>query len=255
MQVLLGSSVVGVLLLSFWPPRSNRTQDQKANKPRRNKGAKSIIGPLALAGGAAGPAAAGLSLWKLGLFFLKVGCVLYGSGYVLIAYLRGGLVEEFGWLTEAQLIDAVAVGQFTPGPILSTATFIGFVVMCPEPGGDALLGLQGAAIASLAIFLPSFVFVALLGPIIPRLRKNIWAGRFLDAVNATSIGLMAAVTFALCLDIFFIHNPNLDQVTDVRWSSVLIAGTAGSLLFRWKLSPAWLVAGGAVAGWIVGLLS
>ena len=195
---------------------------------------------------------AGPSLVQLALFFLKVGAVLYSSGYVLIAYLRGGLVEDLQWLTEGQLLDAIAVGQFTPGPILSTATFIGFVVMCPTSTGDVGAGLQGAALASLAIFLPSFVFVAVLGPVVPRLRKNRWAGRFLDAVNAASIGLMAAVTLALCHDVLF-HTDTQTQQVAVRWASVIIAGLAAMLLFRWKFSPAWLVLFGAFAGWISGL--
>lgn len=99
----------------------------------------------------------GISLWKLGLFFLKVGSVLYGSGYVLIAFLEGGLVKDYGWLTQQQLLDAIAIGQFTPGPVLSTATFVGYIV----------LGVPGALVSTAAIFLPSFIFVLLLNPIIP----------------------------------------------------------------------------------------
>ena len=249
-----------MFLLSLRPPTSPK--DSKPSPSGKSSPPKSIFIPFAgfasTTSGAATPGiaastAAGVPLWQLGLFFLKVGTVLYGSGYVLIAYLRGGLVEEFGWLTEAELVDAIAIGQFTPGPILSTATFIGFVVMCPQPDGNVLAGLQGAAIASFAIFLPSFIFVAILGPLVPRLRKNRWAGWFLDVVNAASIGLMAAVTFALTFDIFFVYNANVEEITGVRWSSVIIAGIAASLLFRWKLSPAWLVMGGALAGWLVGV--
>jgi chromate transporter len=124
--------------------------------------------------------------------------------------------------------------------------------MCPSPDGNLAAGLQGAALASAAIFLPSFVFVAALGPIVPRLRKSVWAGRFLDAVNAASIGLMAAVTLALCVDVLLVHDSESGHVTAVSWTSVIIAGMAGSLLFRWKLSPAWLVAGGAAVGWAIG---
>lgn len=189
-----------------------------------------------------------LSLWKLGLFFLKVGAVLYGSGYVLFAYLEGGLVHDFHWLTRDQLIDAVAVGQLTPGPILSTATFIGFVVMCPTADGNLLAGAQGAVVASVAIFLPSFFFVAALGPVVPRLRKNATLAAFLDAINAASIGLMGAITLKLCGDVFFVKDTQA-----VNWISVLIAGISCALLLRWKLSPAWLVGGGAVAGWAMSL--
>jgi len=258
-QVLLGSSIIGMVILSFRPPPDKEKPPEKSSGSEKPPKATAFIGPIAAGGGiptagAGSSALAGVSIWKLGLFFLKIGAVLYGSGYVLIAYLRGGLIEEFGWLTEAQLLDAIAVGQFTPGPILSTASFIGFVVMCPEPGGDVWRGLQGAALASFAIFLPSFFFVAALGPLVPRLRKNVWAGRFLDAVNAASIGLMAAVTLALCEEVFFRHDPPTGDVIGIRWFAVMIAGLAGSLLLRWKLSPAWLVAGGAVVGWGTGFL-
>ena len=251
-QVLLLSSVLGMFLLVAFPSQPPENREEKGDSDSLSS-SRSATMPLALTGGGAtaaagaGASAAGASLVRLTLFFLKVGAVLYGSGYVLIAYLRGGLVEDLGWLTEGQLLDAIAVGQFTPGPILSTATFIGFVVMCPEPGGDVAAGMQGALLASLAIFLPSFLFVAALGPIIPRLRKNRWASRFLDAVNAASIGLMAAVTLALCHEVLFQADDQTGQTT-VRWPSVIIAGTSVSLLFRWKLSPAWLVVFGAVAG-------
>jgi chromate transporter len=166
------------------------------------------------------------SLWKLGLFFLKVGSVLYGSGYVLIAFLEGGLVSELGWLTKQQLLDAVAVGQFTPGPVLTTATFVGYL----------LGGWTGAAVATLAIFLPSFAFVAILHPLVARLRKSEWASAFLDSVNAASVALMAAVTI------------ELTRTTLVNWQAAAIAFAAALVVFFWKLNPAWLILGGAVAG-------
>lgn len=119
----------------------------------------------------------GVSLWQLGLFFLKVGSVLYGSGYVLVAFLEGGLVHNHGWLTQQQLLDAIAVGQFTPGPVLSTATFIGYLTS----------GATGAAVATAAIFLPSFLFVVALNPVVPRLRRSRWTSAFLDAVNTSVV--------------------------------------------------------------------
>ena len=128
-----------------------------------------------------------MSLWALTVFFLKVGSVLFGSGYVLLAFLRADLVERWGWLTDQQLMDAIAVGQFTPGPVFTTATFIGYVVA----------GVPGALLATLGIFLPSFVFVAVSSPLIPRMRRSAWAGAFLDGVNVASLGLMAAVTWQL----------------------------------------------------------
>jgi chromate transporter len=116
------------------------------------------------------------------LFFLKVGAVLYGGGYVLLAFLEQGLVRQNAWLTHQQLLDAVASGQFTPGPVLSTATFIGYV----------LGGVPGAAVATMAIFLPSFFYVALLAPILFSLRQSAWMAAFLDSVNACAVTLMGS---------------------------------------------------------------
>ncbi|MCB1022455.1 MAG: chromate efflux transporter [Bryobacterales bacterium] len=170
--------------------------------------------------------AAPVSLVKLGLFFLKVGAILYGSGYVLIAFLEGGLVRDYGWLTQQQLLDAVAAGQFTPGPVLTTATFVGFV----------LGGVKGAAVATLGIFLPSFAFVAILNPVVPKLRKSQWTAAFLDAVNAAAVALMAAVTFELA------------RTTLTSWQAASIALAAGVAALRFGASAVWLVLGGALAG-------
>ena len=190
---------------------------------------------------------AGIATWatlgQLAWFFLKVGSVLYGTGYVLIAYLQGGLVREYGWLNDDQLLDAIAIGQFTPGPIVSTATFIGYVVMAAD--GNRWLGLAGAAVATVAIFLPSFVFVAVTNPLVPRLRRSRWTAAFLDAVNAASLGLMAAVTIRLAGRIFF---PGDDWWPS--WTALLIAAAATAVALRWKVSAIWLVLGGAAAGWL-----
>ena len=169
-----------------------------------------------------------VDLVKLGLLFLKVGAVLYGGGYVLVAFLEGELVRARGWLTEEQLLDAIAIGQFTPGPILSTASFIGYL----------LGGVSGGVVATLGIFLPSFVFVAILGRVLPHLRKGPWRSAFLDSVNVSAVGLM---TVALL---------KLGQGILVQPSSWVIALTGTVLLFRWKIHPAWLVLGGAALGWI-----
>ena len=179
--------------------------------------------------------AAGVSVGKVFLFFLKVGSVLYGSGYVLVAFLEGGLVDDLGWLTQAQLLDGIAIGQFTPGPVLSTSTFIGYVV--GAQGG--LDPVATAAAATLGIFLPSFVFVWVLNPLIPRLRSSAWLSAFLDAVNASAVALMAAVTLELGLD------------TLVSWPAWLIAAAAAVAALRFKVSAVWLVAGGAVVGWLL----
>ena len=178
---------------------------------------------LATAAGGIVAGAAGVSLWKMGLFFLKVGAVLYGTGYVLIAFLEDGLVNQHGWLTKDQLLDAIAVGQFTPGPLLSTATFIGYL----------LAEISGAMVVTVAVFLPSFVFVAALHRILPRLRKSPWTASFLDAVNVSAVALMAVVAV------------NLGRQTMTGWVPWLVFGLAGVLHLRWKTNPAWLVLVGA----------
>ncbi len=177
---------------------------------------------LALTGLAAVP----FSLPVLFLTFLKIGSILYGSGYVLLAFLRADLVVNFGWLTEAQLIDAVAIGQITPGPVFTTATFIGFV----------LGGFPGALLATLGIFLPSFIFVAISNPLIPRIRNSPWVSGLLDGVNVASFGLMAAVTW------------QLGQASLVDPLTILIALASLGLLVRFNINTTWLIVGGAVMG-------
>lgn len=174
------------------------------------------------------PVTATPPLWQLGLFFLKIGSVLFGSGYVLVAFLESGLVNERGWLTQQQLLYAIAIGQFTPGPVLSTATFIGYIIS----------GVPGSIVATIGIFLPSFGFVAALNPLIPRLRASKWTAAFLDAVNASSIALMAVVTAKLA------------AATLTDWISIAIAIIAAVLAIRFKVNAAWLVLGGALIGWI-----
>jgi len=176
------------------------------------------------------------SLAELGLFFLKVGSVLFGGGYVLIAFLEGELVGQYHWLTKPQLLDAIAIGQFTPGPVLSTATFIGYLI----------LGIPGAIVATLGIFLPSFVFVAALNPLVPKMRKSKWTAAFLDAVNVSSVALMLVVTITLAQATLF-------QPFDLV--AMAIALSAGFVLFRYRLNTAWIVLGAAVIGWLISILS
>ena len=168
-------------------------------------------------------------LLPLFLFFLKVGAILYGSGYVLLAFIRADLVERWHWLTESQLLDAIAVGQVTPGPVFTTATFIGYV----------LGGFQGAIVATLGIFLPAFCFVALSGPLVPRIRRSPAAGAFLDGVNVAALALMVVVTYQL----------GRASLVDIK--TLLIGLISGFLLFRFRVNSAWLVLGGAIAGWII----
>ena len=194
----------------------------------------SVVGSTTRFAGALGAAVgvrAAMSLWSLFAIFLKIGSVLFGSGYVLLAFLRADFVERLGWLTERQLLDAVAVGQVTPGPVFTTATFIGYV----------LAGVPGAVLATVGIFLPAFVFVAVSGPLIPRLRRSRLAGAALDGVNAASLGLMAVVTW------------QLGRASIVSVSSGIVAVSAGALLATRRVNAAWLVLGGAMAGIALGM--
>ena len=175
---------------------------------------------------AAAGASTTVGLLPIFLAFAKTGAVVFGSGYVLLAFLRADLVDRFHWLSEAQLLDAVAVGQFTPGPVFTTATFIGYL----------LAGVPGAIAATLGIFAPAFALVAISGPIIPRLRRSPAAGAFLDGVNAAALGLIAAVGW------------QLGRAALVDATTVVIAMVSALLLLRFRVSSAWLVAGGALAG-------
>ena len=181
---------------------------------------------LSILGPAASASSPPLHLCALFLVFAKVGAVLFGSGYVLLAFLRSELVVRLGWLGESQLLDAIAVGQLTPGPVFSTATFLGYV----------LAGHAGAAAATAGIFLPAFVFVAASGPLVPRLRRSPAAAAFLDGVNVASLALMAVVTWQL----------GRGAVRDLPTAALALAALLA--LVRWRVNSAWLVLGGAALG-------
>jgi chromate transporter len=181
---------------------------------------------------AAATAEVAVTYGRLFLTFLKIGAVLFGSGYVLFAFLRSDFVDGLGWLSERQLLDAVAVGQLTPGPLFTTATFIGYVV----------LGVPGALVATLGIFLPSFAFVAATAPMIPRLRRSRWLGAALDGVNVAAVALMLHVTWQL----------GLDAIVDAP--AAAIAVLSGAVLFFWKPNAVWLVLAGGAVGLIVDAL-
>ncbi len=170
-----------------------------------------------------------ISLGRLFLVFLKAGAFLYGSGYVLLAFLENDLVRGLGVLTQDQLIDAIAIGQLTPGPVFTTATFVGYV----------LAGLPGAVVATVAIFLPSFVFVGAVTPLMRRVRDRDWTAALLDGVNAAALGLMAGVTILLAGD----------ALTDPL--SFALAGATAVLLWRTRINSAWLILVGAAIGLLV----
>lgn len=212
--LLFGGGVVGALL----------------QRPQWLTGRMSgvFLAPLASVNLAAA-APATFSLVGMGLLFLKIGAVLYGSGYVLLAFLRADFVERLGWLTETQLLDAVAIGQVTPGPVFTTATFIGFL----------LAGIPGAVVATLAIFLPSFVFVAAIHPQVKRLRASRVTAPILDAVNASAVGLMTVVTMFL------------GQSALVDMPTILVAIAALAVLIFTKVNSLWLILAGAATGAIM----
>ena len=185
--------------------------------------------PLGPGAAAVGGAAVAFSPTKLFLVFLKIGSILFGSGYVLLAFLREDLVERLHWLTEKQLIDSVAAGQVTPGPVFSTATFVGYVIG----------GAPGAALATVGIFLPSFVFVALSNRLIPRLRRSESMRAALDGVNVASLALMVTVTW------------DLGRAALVDPATLLLAFSGAVLLLRYKVNSVWLILGGAIAGLVL----
>ena len=167
------------------------------------------------------------------LTFLKIGSVIYGSGYVLYAFFNSEFVVRLGWLNQQQLIDSIAVGQITPGPVATSATFVGYLMG----------GWPSALLATLAFFLPSFVFVALISRFVPLIRKKWWSGAFLDGVNVSALGLMAGVTWTL------------GRAGVVDWFTIVLAVVALILVFRFKVNSAWLVVGGGVLGVVFKMLS
>jgi chromate transporter len=173
-----------------------------------------------------------IPLGRLFLVFLEVGAFLYGSGYVLFAFLQNDLVDQLGVLTQEQLLDAIAIGQLTPGPLFTTATFVGYV----------LAGFPGAVVATIGIFLPAFVFVSAVTPLARRVRDRAWTAALLDGVNAAALGLMAGVTLQLGRAAF------VDPFT------VVVAAVAALLLWRTRLNSVWLILGGALAGLAAGAL-
>jgi chromate transporter len=228
--ILFGGGLLGMIAKQASKPRDETSSNATKTHAGMLVLRKPFLLPNLLAGASAAvaamPAIKRVPLARIGWFFLKVGAVLYGGGYVLFAFIEQGLVRDHHWLTQQQLLDAIAIGQFTPGPLLSTATFIGYL----------LGGAWGAAVATIAIFLPSFIYVAALGPILPKLRRSAWMAAFLDSVNVCAVSLMAGVSIKLAGDALR------------GWPMGVIAVAAFAVLWKWKINPAWVVLGGALAG-------
>jgi chromate transporter len=234
--LLFGGALIGAILkrglnqpgLSSLTPLMLLRPTALSNEP------SSVLGTAtaSVLGTAVSSVTTGITLGGVFWGFLKIGLLLYGGGYVLLAFLRSEFVTQLGWLTEQQLLDAVAVGQFTPGPLFSSATFVGYIIA----------GVPGAILATVAIFGPAFVFVGLTGSLVARLRKNAWTGALLDGVNAAAIGLMVGVTL------------ELGRAALVDALTVVLALVTLGLLVRFTLNSAWLVLGGAIVGWISSLV-
>ena len=223
---ILSGGIVGMLIIYF----KNRIKGNSLNSLIPLFSNLKLKLPLASFLAFTSTTISSISLLKLFLIFLKIGAILFGSGYVLVAYLDGELVKNLGWLTADQLIDAIAIGQFTPGPVLSTATFIGYQIK----------GFGGAVVATLGIFLPSFFFVAILNPIIPKLRQSKLAAGFLDAVNISAVSIMISATIHLSKQVL------------VDWKSILIAVVSGFMVFKFKkINSAYIVLGSAIFGFLL----
>jgi chromate transporter len=217
--LVLGGGGLAAALLST-------TRSTRGETLRSSLTALSFPGAAQSIGFAGATGAMSVGLWPLFSVFLKIGSVLFGSGYVLLAFLRADLVDRLHWITQQQLLDAVAVGQITPGPVFTTATFVGYLVA----------GGSGAVVATVGIFLPAFFFVALSGPLVPRIRRSALAGAVLDGVNVASLALMSVVTWLLARS----------AIVDATTACLAIASAV--LLFRYRVNASWLAIGGAIVG-------
>ena len=222
--VLAAGALAGVLQWSFSAramPRSPRADSEGAGR---------LIWLPVLSAAPVAAAATPVTLGTLSAVFFKTGALLFGSGYVLLAFLRHDLIERLGWLTDQQLLDAVAVAQVTPGPLFTTATFVGYV----------LAGFSGAAVATVAIFVPAFVYVAASAPWIPRLRRSPVARAILDGVNVAAVAVMAVVSWQIARA----------AVRDIPTLAILVV-VFTVVLLRARVNSAWLILGGGLAGWMV----
>ena len=229
-NVLLILFGTGAILAGINAVSRNRTGNQKKTGALTFfsgwRGAHAGLARFFPWAGATGVAAVIPGMWTLFLVFLKIGSIVFGSGYVLLAFLRADLVVHRAWVTDGQLVDAVAIGQVTPGPVFTTATFLGYL----------LRGPVGALVATVGIFLPAFILVAVSGPLIPLIRRSTTAGAFFDGVNVASLALMAAVSY------------ELGRSAIVDWLTAGLVIASAVLLLRFRINSAWLVLGGAAIG-------
>lgn len=183
-------------------------------------------------------------LWEIFAYFVKVGSVLFGSGYVLVTFLQRDLVEGFGWLSAREMLDAIAIGQLTPGPVLTATTVVGYI----------LAGLPGAVLATVGVFLPSFVLVILTAPLIPRMRRSRWMGAFLSGVNAAVVAAIVVTVVGLIGEALRPLNGADVSVGGVSLLALLLAVGALIALIRWRLNATWVIMTGGAIGLLLGLL-
>ena len=245
--VIFGTGIVVMLLLAlqrWWKQRRSRQEKLAASTGKNPQLWLPLLWPgMSHSGQAAGRirhillAAAVVAVPTVGLLpifltFLKIGAVTYGSGYTLLAFLRSDVVTTTHWITDQQLIDAVAIGQFTPGPVFTTATFIGYLIA----------GVPGSLAATVGIFLPAFILAALIYPLGTRIRQSPWLSGFLNGVNVAALALIAGVLILL------------SRAALVDWFTISVAAIALIILLRFKINSAWLVLAGAIAGAAVHLI-
>ncbi len=225
--ILFGTGAI-LAVIHALSPKQKGNQETKSELSLISvwHGARTAIARIFPWVGATGAVAVIPGVWSLFLVFLRIGSIVFGSGYVLLAFLRADLVVHRGWVTDAQLVDAVAIGQVTPGPVFTTATFLGYL----------LRGPVGALVATVGIFLPAFILVGVSGPLIPLIRRSETAGAFLDGVNVASLALMASVSY------------ELGRSAIVDWVTIALVIASAVLLLRYRINSAWLVLGGAFVG-------
>jgi chromate transporter len=239
--ILAAAAVAGF----FWYGRTLRSASPAEVQPAAQRSGKALRSlPLVALPLSAGAGFSG-QLLAMALFFLKVGATLFGSGYVLASFLHSGLVEQHKWLSEQQLLDAIAVGQITPGPLLTTATFIGFVLGSQKFGGGVGGGIAAGVVATVAIFLPSFLFICALGPVLPRLRASRKARGALDGMNAAVVALILVVT------IWFARSVMIKTTGGVDLLSVFVFIAALAILLLTRVNATWLIlASGAIGAMV-----
>jgi chromate transporter len=237
--VLAAAAVAGLLWYGRGRTIEMSTETTSSASETARPSARAM--PLLLAPAAVGATGFGGQLLAMALFFLKVGATLFGSGYVLASFLHGGLVDQHKWLTEQELLDAIAVGQVTPGPLLTAATFIGYLLCARNFGGGTAGGILGGVVATVAIFLPSFVFIAVLGPLLPRLRASPRARGALDGMNAAVVALILIVSLWFARSVLW-----PPAGVSVLASAVFLVALA--ILLTTRVNPTWLILASAAVG-------